>query len=133
MEHDPEGQYKERGGNLPLGISEGLSEEVSLELRPEPSWQRYAGRDDSNCLSLRAQTTAVCLRFGKAGLKQSDRLRGEAGYAVQAQMAFLPIPLPPGPRVHHPPLHTSKRVLVSLNTARNLLEKRHLILSGLGF
>lgn len=85
MEHDPEGQYKERGGNLPLGISEGLSEEVSLELRPEPSWQRYAGRDDSNCLSLRARTTAVCLRFGKAGLKQSDRLRGEAGYAVQAR------------------------------------------------
>lgn len=105
MEHDPEEKSKGVGGKFPLSVNEGLAKEVSSELRPEPSLQRHAGRETSNCMSVRALTTVVRFRFGKADLEQSGRPR-RGRLCVQAQIAFLLIQVPAQPGINHPPLHT---------------------------
>lgn len=55
--------------------SEGLSEEVLSELIPEPSLQRFVGRKNNYCLSLKAQIALVSLRLVKAGIEPSHRAR----------------------------------------------------------
>lgn len=118
MERDPEGQYKRVGSHFPLGISEGLSEEVLLALRPEPSLQRNASRENGNCLSLRGLTTMVCLRFRKAVLKRRDRPR--RGRLCNPGPESLLVLLPSQPLVNHPPLHTDMLILVSVYRAHDL-------------